>query len=65
MKKRYLKPQLEVYLYQPEEGYANSVALHKDYVLIAGDDNTTQRSSDEFTEYTDNDGQYTTGDWLF
>ncbi|MCR5445033.1 MAG: hypothetical protein K6E96_05035 [Bacteroidales bacterium] len=63
MKKRYIKPTLEVFLYSAEEGYNMTVALEKDYVLIQGHDEDTRRASDEFTEYTDDGGQYTTGEW--
>lgn len=64
MKKRYIKPLLETFKYQAEEGFATSIALNKDYVLIQGDDHRTLRSAEEITEYTDNTGEYTTGaDW--
>lgn len=64
MKKRYIKPLLETFKYQAEEGFATSIALKKDYVLIQGDDHRTLRSAEEITEYTDNTGEYTTGgDW--
>lgn len=64
MKKRYIKPIVEVYSYMPEEGYSNSqiVALHADYVLIEGDNRESLLVSDEVTEYTEN-GEYTTGEW--
>ena len=64
MKKRYIKPTIEVYRYMPEEGYANSqpVALHADYVLIEGDNREDLMVSDQVTEYTEND-EYTTGAW--
>ena len=64
MKKRYITPDIEVFSYQPEKGYAWSqpVALHKDYVLIEGDDRESLMVSDEVTEYTE-DGEYTTGEW--
>ena len=65
MKKTYLKPQIEVFLYQPEKGYAVSVALEQhthDYVLIEGSDRSTMRSAEEITEYQYED-QYTTGEW--
>lgn len=65
MKKPYLKPTAEVYRYQPEKGYAVSVALEQhshDYVLIEGTDRSTMRSAEEVTEYQ-LDGQYTTGEW--
>lgn len=65
MKKRYIKPQLEVYRYSPEEGYATTVALHKDYVLVEGNDRSTQRASEEVTEYTDNSGEFEIGEWDF
>ena len=67
MKKRYRKPQLEVYTYLPEEGYATTVALRnvttKDYVLIEGTDRSSMRTVDEVSEYTDNYGEYKTGEW--
>lgn len=63
MKKRYKRPALEVYTYSPEEGYATTVALYKDYVLIEGSDRTTLRNADEVTEYTDNSGEWSTGEW--
>lgn len=68
MKKRYLKPTVEVYLYSPEKGFATSVALEnntrdRDYVLIEGNDRNSTRASEEVTEYTDRFGQYETGEW--
>ena len=63
MKRHYIKPIVEVYSYMPESGYATSVALHKDYVLIEGNDANTRRASDELTEYTDKEGEYTIGLW--
>jgi hypothetical protein len=64
MKKRYVKPLLEPYGYRAEEGYASSIALEKDYLLIQGDDNRTLRSAEEVAEYTDSDGEFSTGgDW--
>jgi hypothetical protein len=68
MKKRYLKPTVEVYLYSPEKGFATSVALEnntrdRDYVLIEGNDRNSTRASEEVTEYTDRYGQYETGEW--
>jgi hypothetical protein len=63
MKKQYIKPALEVYTYLPEEGYRVSVALHKDYVLIEGNDNDGLRASDEITEFTDATGEYERGEW--
>ena len=63
MKKRYIKPILEVYSYQAEEGYATTVALQKDYVLIEGNDRESLRSADEVTEYTDAEGQFSAGKW--
>lgn len=66
MKKSYIKPQLEVYTYSAEQGFAwSGVALHKDYILIEGNDRDTRRASDEVSEYTDNEGEYETGMWSF
>lgn len=61
-KRKYIKPLLENFEYMPEEGFATSIALHKDYVLIQGDDSRTLRSAEEVTEYTE-DGEFTTGLW--
>lgn len=66
MKKVYVKPTIELFSYASEEGFALSVALHKDYVLIEGDaGDRTLRASEEVTEYTDAEGEYTTGIWTF
>ena len=64
MKRIYVKPALEVYDYLAEEGYASTVALHRDYVLIEGNDNSTTRASEEITEITDGDGEYTASEWV-
>lgn len=67
MKRRYIKPGLELYSYLPEEGYATTVALRdvttKDYVLIEGTDRRSMRTVDEVSEYTNDQGEYTTGEW--
>ena len=66
MKKRYIKPELEAYCYLPEKGYATTVALRDrtaDYVLVEGSDRRSLLTADEVSEYTDNSGEYTTGDW--
>jgi hypothetical protein len=63
MKKRYKKPLLESYRYSPEEGYASTVALYKDYILIEGNDRTTLRAADEVSVYTDATGEWSTGEW--
>jgi hypothetical protein len=64
MKKTYIKPSLEAYVYRPEQGFAKTpIYLYKDYALIEGDDQETLRSADEVTEYTDENGEYTTGLW--
>lgn len=63
MKRQYIKPCLEVYTYMPEKGFAHTVALHKDYVLIEGNDRNTRRASEEITEFTDDNGEYTIGLW--
>lgn len=65
MKKPYIKPQLETYFYNPEEGYASSIALHKDWVLIEGQDQETRRASEEVSEYTDESGEFEIGTWDF
>jgi len=64
MKKKYIKPTIEVYGYEAEEGFAWSqpVALHADYVIVEGDSREDLMVSDEVTEYTEN-GEYTTGEW--
>lgn len=64
MKKQYIKPALEIYRYAPEKGYSVTIALDKDYVLIEGQtDHRTLRTSEEVTEYTDNNGEYQIGLW--
>lgn len=65
MKRIYVKPALEVYDYLAEEGYANTVALHRDYVLIEGNDHSITRTSEEITDITDESGEYTTAEWDF
>ena len=63
MKKPYIKPTIEKFLYQSEEGFARSIALYKDYVLIEGNDGSTRRTEEEITEITNDDGEYITGSW--
>lgn len=63
MKRQYIKPTLEAYLYTPEKGYAATVALYKDHILIEGNDRETLRAADEVSEYTDAEGEWTTGLW--
>lgn len=63
MKKVYIKPQLEVFDYTTEEGFAQTIALEKDYLLIEGNDGSTMRTSEEVTEWTDNSGEFETGLW--
>lgn len=63
MKRPYVKPTVEVFLYSPEKGFADSVALYKDYVLIEGNDRGSMRAAEEVTEYTNDEGEYTTGLW--
>lgn len=63
MKKRYIKPMLEDFSYFPEKGYATTVALHKDYILIEGNDHSTLRATDEVSEYTDGSGEWSAGEW--
>lgn len=63
MKRPYIKPTLEVYHYRAEQGYTDSVALHKDYVLIEGNDGYSRRAAEEVTEYTDQNGEFEIGVW--
>ncbi len=63
MKRKYVSPALEVYSYLAEEGYATTVALHKDYVLIEGNNQDVLRASEEFAEVTEEDGEYVGGGW--
>ena len=68
MKKRYLKPTVEVFLYSPEKGFAFSIALEnsthdRDYVIVEGSDRSSRMAAEEVTEYTDDAGQFTTGEW--
>ena len=68
MKKTYLKPLLEVYSYKAEKGYSSTLGLtrndrDRDYVLIEGNDRSSMRASEEVTEYTDEGGQFMTGEW--
>lgn len=72
MKSIYIKPQIEVFTYRPELGVKVSVGndvnydeRKDDYVLIQGGDRSIMRTSDVYTEYTDNEGQYETGLWDF
>lgn len=68
MKRTYIKPELELFSYLPEKGYATTVALHdevRDYVLVEGTDRSSTLNSEEVSEYTDNTGEYTTGTWDF
>ena len=62
MKKRYKRPTLEVYTYSPEEGYATTVAM-KDYVIVEGTDRQSVRTAAEVSEFTDNSGEWSTGEW--
>lgn len=68
MKRKYVKPLVEVFLYQAEKGFAFSIAKEnvtheRDYVIIEGSDRSSHIASEEVTEYTDNSGQFTTGEW--
>lgn len=54
---------LEDFSYFPEKGYATTVALHKDYILIEGNDHSTLRATDEVSEYTDGSGEWSAGEW--
>ncbi|MBQ9418557.1 MAG: hypothetical protein IJU19_08275 [Bacteroidales bacterium] len=63
MKKEYQKPVLEVYSYRAEQGYALSVALKKDQVLIEAGDESTMRVEEQVSEFTDESGYFTEGEW--
>ncbi len=63
MKKRYIRPEIEIFQYAAEEGFAHSVAKYRDYVLIEGNDRNTLRATEEVTEFTDDEGNYMTGEW--
>lgn len=63
MKKEYIKPMLETYSYRAESGYAVSVALKKDAVLISAGDESTMRVEENISEYTDDEGYYSEGAW--
>lgn len=63
MKKVYIKPQLEVFKYQPEKGYNASTAMYTDYILVEGNERDVMRTAQEVTEYTDDQGEYEIGLW--
>ncbi len=63
MKKRYIKPQLESYIYDVERGFASSVGLNRDIILDENGDKTTLRASEELTEITDGSGEYDVSYW--
>lgn len=61
---KYLAPIIEILEYQVEEGFATSgVTLQKDWRLDMDGDNSTLRTNEELTEYTDNQGEFITGSW--
>ena len=71
--KRYIKPSVEIFRYCPERGYALTIGAAdpidngdpqqgRDYVIVQGSDRRTLRS-EEVTEFTDQQGEYTTGLW--
>ena len=39
------------------------MGVTKDYVLIEGNDGSTLRTSEEVTEFTDDQGEFTIGQW--
>ena len=69
MKRCYIKPLIEIYAYSPEAGVKVSVGTYtddvrkEDYVLIQGGDRSIMRSTDEYTEYTNSDGEFEIGLW--
>lgn len=62
-KKQYIKPVVDLFEYASEKGFATSVALEEDIHLIEIGDPNTLRTSEEITEYTDDFGEFTTGEW--
>lgn len=62
-KAEYTKPSIETHTYKADQGYAATVALHRDHVLVEGNDNSTTRSSEEITDVTDWSGEYTASEW--
>lgn len=63
MKRQYIKPEIEVFDYVAEEGFAISAALHRDAVLDEARDMNTMRASEEITEFTDAAGEYENDYW--
>lgn len=63
MKRHYIKPEIEVFDYVAEEGFAISAALHRDAVLDEARDMNTMRASEEITEFTDASGEYENDYW--
>jgi hypothetical protein len=69
MKKPYTPPTVELFSYLAEKGFATTVALDnamstRDYIIVEGNERNSLRTAEEVTEYTDNSGEYETGEWL-
>lgn len=61
---KYIPPIIEIFEYCVEEGYATSgVTLYKDWRLDMDGDQSTLRTNEELTEYTDEQGEFITGAW--
>lgn len=63
MKRQYIKPEIEVFDYVTEEGFAISVGLRRDDVLEESRDFNTLRATEEITEFTDASGEYENDYW--
>lgn len=62
-KAEYTKPSIETHTYKADQGYSATVALHRDHVLVEGNDVSSTRTSEEITNITDSDGEYTASEW--
>lgn len=59
--KKYIAPTFEIYDYQVEEGFAASMDLEVDQTYIQIQDHVV--SGEEFTEFTDGNGEAERGTW--
>lgn len=59
--KKYIAPAFEIFDYQVEEGFAASMDLEPGQTVFQIDDEII--SGEEFTEYTDNNGDAERGGW--
>lgn len=63
-RKTYLKPEIEIIEYLPEKGYASSIAVERDPLLIDNNDHSTMRTFEDINEFTQNN-ENQTGLWSF